>query len=280
MLSLFTRNIPFDHQHQRAKIGLWLGLSVFLILIIFQPYGTYEFRSEAKYLMLGGYGVLVFLGYVSFWEVALLWVNKDAWTFGKEVLALVLMVCFVATLSFVYHRLFFSIQDYSLGSYFGFLSRCASIAAIPVGFRLYNVWKSLPREIPQQEVEKVQQPIASPSVEPITLTGTNRTDTITCDPGDLRLIQSMDNYVEVWYRKGGDWKKTTLRNTMKELEKQVEALGFERVHRSALLRVDQLKSLKISGAKTMAHFREPGLPEVPISRSKVADIRTRLAEKT
>jgi hypothetical protein len=77
-----------------------LGVSCYLFLIIFQPFGTYNFEDANKYLLLAGYGGIFAFSYLL--TSALLSIGKE-WTVRKECLRMLLVYLTATILNFLYN---------------------------------------------------------------------------------------------------------------------------------------------------------------------------------
>mgnify|MGYP000580841126 CR=1 FL=1 len=82
---------PFNNELKKELLSsLLFGLFIFLFLIIFQPFGLSNYRSESKVLNLAGYGMVttVVLFLLSRLSGVILpqWYSQKTWTVGKNIL--------------------------------------------------------------------------------------------------------------------------------------------------------------------------------------------------
>lgn len=93
--------IPGIFSLQRSlRYAFLLGVSCYLFLIIFQPFGTYNFEGSSKYLLLAGYGVIFALSYLL---TSALLSNGKEWTVRKEFLRMLLVYVLATILNFLYN---------------------------------------------------------------------------------------------------------------------------------------------------------------------------------
>ncbi|MCS4227717.1 LytTR family DNA-binding domain-containing protein [Sphingobacterium sp. BIGb0165] len=93
--------IPGIFSLQRSLLyAFLLGVSCYLFLIIFQPFGTYNFEDSSKDLLLAGYGVIFALSYLL---TSALLSNRKEWTVRKEFLRMLLVYVSVSILNFLYN---------------------------------------------------------------------------------------------------------------------------------------------------------------------------------
>ncbi|HSV88679.1 MAG TPA: LytTR family DNA-binding domain-containing protein, partial [Bacteroidales bacterium] len=67
-------------------------------------------------------------------------------------------------------------------------------------------------------------------------------------------------------------KKFTLRNTLKNIEKQMEDYPLLRCHRSFMVNIDQVKMLKRDHSQFNLWLDEAGTVSIPVSRSFVRPV--------
>ncbi|HSV88323.1 MAG TPA: LytTR family DNA-binding domain-containing protein [Bacteroidales bacterium] len=89
---------------------------------------------------------------------------------------------------------------------------------------------------------------------------------------DLLYLEANDNYVTIHYKSGDNLKKFTLRNTLKNIEKQMEDYPLLRCHRSFMVNIDQVKMLKREYSQFNLWLDEAGTVSIPVSRSFVLPV--------
>ena len=86
------------------RTSLWyaflLGVACYLFLIVFQPFGTYNFENSAKYVLLLGYGIIFTFSYLL---ASVLLSNGEGWTMKKEFLRMLLVYLSATILNFLYN---------------------------------------------------------------------------------------------------------------------------------------------------------------------------------
>lgn len=92
---------------------------------------------------------------------------------------------------------------------------------------------------------------------------------------EISCVRSAGDYSEVYLRGGGE---ELVRVSMREWEQRLAKASFLRVHRTALVNLDALVSLRPAAGSThelvVTGMREP----VPVSRKRLRELRARLAE--
>lgn len=84
---------------------------------------------------------------------------------------------------------------------------------------------------------------------------------------DLVYLEASDNYVIVHYQSGDGQKKYILRNTLKNLEQQMEGYPLLRCHRSYMVNFDQIKMLKRDSSQLNLWLDDQGSISIPVSKT-------------
>jgi hypothetical protein len=142
----------------------------------------------------------------------------------------VLLVAAMVTLSNVSLH---SYLTFSIGEYLDTLRYSFLIIIPPYAIGLlwfYTREKSL-------ELEKLENAIKIDQKKSglVVLNDEQDKPVMTIDPGNLLMIKSEDNYVQVFYTTGNDLKKELIRSSIKKIEPQIASYGFARTHRSYIV---------------------------------------------
>ena len=84
---------------------------------------------------------------------------------------------------------------------------------------------------------------------------------------NLLYIESADNYMCVWYKKNDILKKQLLHITMKEMSEQLADSNIIRCHRSYMINLDLVKVMRREKGNLFLELGEPGVREIPISKT-------------
>jgi DNA-binding LytR/AlgR family response regulator len=87
------------------------------------------------------------------------------------------------------------------------------------------------------------------------------------DPLEVELFRSTDKYTEL--RHGG--RELLMRESLDTLEERLKAVGFVRVHRSALVRKDAVVGLERKGDALLVNLK--GGASVEVSRRRAAELK-------
>jgi hypothetical protein len=297
-VSSYFLAVNFDTQLLHAKAdpptrfalyrqAIFIGAGIFAVLAVFQPFGTYVFKHDLKYLILAGYGLLVPLtAFVLRESIALFlpdFFSPKQWHFRRELKFVSVFLITSVTLSYVYQRL-------AIGGHFsviGFISFVfyAVVTALPPLF-FFIAWRYFDlknRLLKQELAEKLAQKPASahPNETLVVLQGENKNEKLTLIRAEILMLRAADNYVEIFLHKNGQTQRHILRGALSSLFQQLGREGlFRQVHRSYVVNFDH--PIRLEG-KSPSYFlvfeQTPEVGEIPVSRASATDIRAILGAK-
>lgn len=108
--------------------SLGAGISVYLFLIIFQPFGTENFQHPYKFLLLFPYCII--FG-TAFFMISVMTFRFSNWNMGSELLKIIFILFLSSVVSYFYNSLFLSHIALDLGNYFYMFLYCLAVG-IPV----------------------------------------------------------------------------------------------------------------------------------------------------
>lgn len=279
---------PADHAVSATwKPSLYIGLFVFLFLLIFQPFGlTHELPY--KFWIILGYGVITSIGIWVF-HYSLMHLFSDIfeerkWYLWKEILYSMSIIVFIAILNLLYSASlgFFALTLESM-AYSLFMTASLGVFPVTLGI-IINYYFHLKKNVSEanfigKNINK--SPLHStgkPKKEKLMITNAEGTEKIPVSASDLIRIEAAQNYVEVVYLEEGEMKRTLLRNTLKAVSDQLKSYPFlVQTHRSHLINLKKVD--QIEGNAQGLQLRSKVLDNaVPVSRSKISRVKRAMAE--
>jgi hypothetical protein len=107
---MFKRPVSITSLKNQVMTSIIIGLSVFLILVVFQPFGTFGFRMSHKTLFLAGYGVICTSLYIIYYAFVMSlfkkWFAPLSWNILKEIVTLLPALFLISFASLWYHHRF------------------------------------------------------------------------------------------------------------------------------------------------------------------------------
>lgn len=258
------------------------GFVVFLILILFRPFGIDGPHNNFTvwHALLYGLGTFVTAS-LNAYVLPLLFRKfflEERWNVGKE---LVLMSWQVVSISFInlgITRLLYAV-DFTLAGLLNFLWITAAVGIFPVAIIILLKQQILYRRYAHSaaELEKKLQyktgiteprktkPVQLP--ETILLEGNNQHESLQLAITDIRFINAADNYIKVHYLEAGKPVQTVLRSTLKKAQSLLEDHPqLFRCHRAYIVNLAAVSHISGNAQGFKLHLRD--IPEpIPVSRN-------------
>ncbi len=232
------------------KIYLWISISVFLFILFFQPFPSDKFEFENKNLFIAGYGLIIFVIQVIvqiIFQRHLLRNNMDG-EYNPLLNSLYYFLQIALTsVAFVFYIRYVG----NTGITFNLVLRVVVISlSAPVTIYLketlsstHGKYKKLLEEnrLIQDKIRQFSESYADKFIEFIS---ENEADNIRLQVSEIIFVKSADNYVEIGFRDGGEIRKKMVRNTLKNIEKQLKEFNnFVRTHRSSIVNIQYIDKL-------------------------------------
>ena len=263
-------NLPGRSIKPGVLISGGFGITVLLILVLFSPFGMQNIKTFAERLIVAlGYSSIAFLIWLVFLIITKRFQPKRirAW----EILVWVVVVqVLIGTASTVYNNIVFD-NPYLFEFFFQFQFVVQVTGILPIvmlflflGTPYYDAILSLGT--------------GSGSLL-VTLEDENPAKSVTLPAEEIVAITSLDNYLKIVTQRNGEIQKPIiLRGTMKNLEKIIgDTDCFMKCHRSHIVNLRWIRRISGNSLRKKIHMRLGDL-EVPISRSRIADVVSRLKQ--
>ncbi len=284
--TLLKQPYPLNIEFSKSFLAI-IVTSIFipLFLIVFQPFGLGEIKSDSKIWYFLSYGPLTFT-FLSFTFYGLTKLfpgifDEEEWTVGKESAWILFNVFFggLVTISYHYATPF---CEASYSSLFQNLLQAFVVAMIPETLYVLSTYNAF-LKTRLRNAERVNQTLQfAPELRDenhLELASENGKEIISLPIGELLFIQSTDNYSNVVKLEKDNIKKTLLRSSLKKLEVQIQTPYIIRCHRSFIVNLAKVKSIN-GNARGYKLFLENVANPIPVARdagSRVLNILTELA---
>ncbi|MBU3046634.1 LytR/AlgR family response regulator transcription factor [Chryseobacterium indologenes] len=255
--------------------SLAAGISVYLFLIIFQPFGTENFHHPYKLALLFPYTVIFGMAFLI---MSLSTSKFNNWNLGAELLKITGTLITGSVFSYFYNSLFLSHVALSFGNYFYMLLYSLAVG-IPVStiyilsryIYLKNFYENTAKTISQHLAGK-QNVLQSDS-----LTISAGTTKLVIDEKDFLYVQSMENYCVFYCLENYQPKKHILRISLSKVLPQIETQSIQKCHRSYIVNLGKVKNLRGNAQGYKLYIPDIGF-EVPVSRSFIPAVIPRLKQ--
>lgn len=264
------------------KMFLWISLSVFLFILFFQPFPLQLIDFNNRLLFVAGMGGIIFLMLVltrSFFpRVPIQSMSSDDPPRISGILAAIILLT-LSSLAFAFYLRYVGLVEITFYLMFKVVFICL---VPPVAMRLCDVFRDLKLENEDLKVrlESGRQlnikPTPSITSKPIEFVSENSTENLHLLPEEVAFIKSADNYVEVGYYIDDQLRKQLLRNTLKNIEDQLQALpDFIRCHRGCIVNIRRVEKLELKNQSS--YLIISGYDEaIPVSRQYLLKIKERI----
>lgn len=130
--NFLNERFPVSNSYQNIlKQGLFISISVYLFLIIFQPFGTYELKiGWLKFLILLPYSLITFVFFCGL-KIVYAHFNSKIWSIKHEIYNYLMLHFLVATIGYLYLMKFIQESDFSFMN-FMFLNFYTFAIGIPI----------------------------------------------------------------------------------------------------------------------------------------------------
>jgi hypothetical protein len=287
IISLFKRPYPCDFSISSTLItGFVIGISVFIFMIAFQPFGLYTLPEAIRTPLYVGYGIVTFLSIVlnSLLLPKLLpqFFKEERWNTGKIILFGIWTTLLIG-----------------IGSYFGTIVICrwsgfttqwiqlmpilrgaflTGVILITVSIlfesgRLQQRNERIANETLRQLDEQINRPAAPPVDEKVIIVAENNRDKFSSDLDELLHIDAEENYVQVHYKKEKN-ERMLMRSSMSRVERQLRPFypKLFRCHRAHIVNISHIR--KVTGnAQGLRLTLDDVENPIPVSRRYVEEFR-------
>jgi DNA-binding LytR/AlgR family response regulator len=265
----------------KKELSLFLSISfgIFLFVLFFRPFPFIDFDFNNSLLFVGGLGMIVFLIMVLA-RITIPWVFKrNIPEDNRPILPAYFtsfIIIIISSASFVFYLRYVGKVSITFFITFKAVIICTApplilwIYDLIDDLKQQNEMLDVEKKIIQKQVDKFEEDILNKSIE---FPSENYSENISLRVSDVALIKSADNYVEIVYKEGENYKKKLIRNTMKNIELQVKQYSnFLRCHRICIVNLHYIEKLNRSNHNhwlTIRGFEEP----VPVSRQYLLKLK-------
>jgi hypothetical protein len=268
----------------KEEFGLLFSLSlgVFLFVLFFQPFTINNFDFNNSLLFVGGLGVIEFVA-MCLVRIIIPWIFLKN---DEEIRKLLLpsffngfIILVVTTLAFVFYIRYVGLVNITFFLTIRIILICL-VSPILLGvydfideLKRQNELLIIERKSIQKQIGKYEEELLSKSIEFIS---ENSSENFSLLIAEVAFIKSADNYVEIVYQEGDQFKRKLIRNTLRNIEVQLKQYtNFIRCHRICIVNlyfVEKLIRNNNNHWLVIKGFDE----QVPVSRQYLLKLREAL----
>ena len=259
-----------EKKRHRIFVSLLFSFSVFVFLIIFQPFGLEDIKYYKPIFIAGFFVITLIVLLAHFFITPIIFTNFynfDKWTVKKELISIFTIIAVISVLNWLYNSTVGKdiTEQYNL---FIFLLITISVGFFPTILLVILVEKFLSKKhknIAQNITNKIQNE-QKDNTKTIKILSENQNEEINIKLEQLICIKSEGNYATVYYYKDSKIRKQLIRNSLtKLLEQLIIFENIKRCHRSYIVNFNNVE--KISGNARNYNLHIANLDfTVPVSR--------------
>ena len=272
MFDFLDKPYPFDNAlRDFLRIGFGIALGLFLFILFFQPFELDNSDVNNYILTIAGFSSITFL-LISVLQIILPWsfpkrLNKKNWDLKREI-TLQFLLWVLNSVAWAFYTAY--VADVKLSMYLAVKIVILSLAP-PVIILLIKEVRSLRMQVDGLKIQHREK-----RQEHIELVSDNRSEKLALASGELILVKSAENYVEIQYLAGGTLTKKLLRATFNSIEDQLRPFSqMIRCHRTYIINIDHV--MKLYREYGRIYLKMNGIEEdIPVSRQYLLGIRNAL----
>jgi len=287
-MNFFSQPFPFEFDFKKDLLrDLFIGLLIALFLIVFQPFGAWQWHNPYKIFHFSVFGFISFFtSFTSTWLFRTQFKKlEDNWQVWKELVFIMSFVLLILFFCFLY-TLVIGTNDFKISSFLMFCLFGFFIALVPVTGTIFYMYKTFQfRHNKEAELInlKLDQGTDSLTIEDESLqnsmlvfTAENGKDTLSLRADEILYIQSSDNYSEIKHLDQAQLRNTLIRSSLKRLEGQITVPSLIRCHRSAIVNLHQVHHIQGNAQGYKISFLATS-ETIPVSRNYAEAILSGLA---
>ena len=244
--------------------ALLLSIIVYLFLVVYQPFGTYEYQHVLKYVLLIPYALVTLF---VFSVGSLAFRSRARWTIIHESVRIAILLVICGVLNYLYNISYINDATFTLRG-LSFMLVYTFAVGLPI-CALYGLGRYVYLKralIPVAKAVTVPSPEGLPpelNIQP--LVG----KALTLSEDQFLFAHAKGNYCNVYFTEGDCLKKELFRMSLKSLEEQIGSGTVVRCHRSYILNRRNITGMKgnAQGYKVTVRQYED---RIPISRQYIS----------
>jgi hypothetical protein len=272
-LFLINRDLKFSLQ-----VYLEISLGIFFFILFFRPFELNHLDFNNQLLFIAGCSAITFMMLCMFFILLPLIFPKllTSAVHEKRIFTLInIFLCIISSTAYAFYIHYVGKVGLSMFLVFKIVLICL-VPIITLALVIEN--KSLKHQIDSLRESNIKLKMSvdggsDNQTEIIQFISDNKSDKIDLLPGDILLIKSAENYVEIVYKESGNNKQRLIRTTLRNIEEQLRKYPeFVRCHRTCIVNTKYILKLT-SGYQGYKLKIMDYNDEIPVSRQYLMDVR-------
>ena len=276
---------PYPVILSRWAIILTISPFISFFLIIFQPFGLQYLDPDRKFLLLAGYGLVTFVVLcIDLFLIPSMFPSvfrEERWTVAKEIIQLIGIVITIAIGNYTYSVLLSIVSWVSIKGFIIFTGFTLCISIIPIIGVIVISHNAMLRRNLNAAIQLNQVIMDKKGKEVINnnklvITSENKNQKIETPASNLICIESEGNYVNTWFLEEGKIVRLLIRNTIKNIESQIQEAGnLFKCHRAFIVNLSYVEKVmgNSQGYRLLVKYLDK---EIPVARNYSKSFREAL----
>jgi hypothetical protein len=272
-MTSYNRELTYN-----LKLNFNFSIGVFLFILFFRPFEASYSNVNNLIIFFSGFSGILFifnnLFYIGIPAIFSKSFSITEWEFGPPLTLSALNLIF-NSVGFTFYLRYVGKTSISFYIVFKIVIICLSVVVL---IRLlyhirsqYYQLKYLKGKSFNDDLENQRNKIPNK----ITLTSENKAEKVELSFDNINTIKAADNYVEIYYKHKDDYHKRLLRNTLKNIEIQLESYpNFVRCHRTYIVNLNNVNKLVKNYKGNILKLINN--EEIPVSRHYLLKVKEHL----
>lgn len=271
---MFSGTLKQLYPHERStgrdlSICVFTGFFIAVFLLVFRPFGISNWISPFLNFKIAGFGIVTaVILLIRYFVIPGLFKNfekTETWTLSLELRTAFVTISFIAIANYFYLNLLVPgsvshIRFLHMTVYTFLLGIFPVSAIIGLNYNLQlSKYLALASAIPEQRQNNEKK------CGDICVIAENGIDKISMLLNDLVFIEAEDNYCGLNYYQNGILENRLLRNTLTDIQNQLQQGAFVRCHRSFMINLNQVEKV-IGNAQGYRFCIRASTLQVPVGR--------------
>lgn len=236
--------------HDTWALFVSISIGIFIFILFFQPFSLGRFDFDNRLIFVSGFGaIMCFFMYMVRIIFSLILGSKDITTYNFT-LASSLSGFIILVLSSVSFAFYLRFVGYVSITFFIMIKVVLICLVPPIIIRLYDLFRDLKQQNEwliaeknelKRQIGKFEEENLNKTIE---FVSENQSETLNISIAELVLVKSADNYVEIVFTEGNEFRKKLIRNTLKNIEFQLKKYSnLIRCHRVSIVNIHYVEKL-------------------------------------
>jgi hypothetical protein len=275
-------NAPYPLFERKWQQIISISLFVTFFMLIFQPFGLSENAGIRVIMITAGYGcisiLILTLNYLLVPILLRNWFHEESWNVLKQITWHIWTIFTIGLSNCIFSSVLSS--SWSLHRFLVFQYYTLVVSVIPIiVLTILNQNLILTRNLKSAKEFNNQLSRKSKHLSEermVCLTSENGKEKLEIGLSNIVYIESVGNYIKVFYVKGEKLSKTLLRSTLKRTELQVqECTSLIKCHRAFLVNIHKIIHVK-GNSQGLRLVLKNAETEIPVSRNLSKSLKNKI----